>query len=272
MSFKYFLKNEEILPIEEAVIPISNIEYSYGFGVYESIRVSKGVIYFIDDHIERLLKSASVIGLEHVYTVKDIKKYIHKLVENIEANTCNLKMLLIGAREKKDALLYIIPSNPLFIDKKMYRDGVCAITANYERAFPDVKSLNMMQSYIEYRKAKIANCYDALLIDREGRITEGTRTNFFVVKDDIIYTPPSDYVLRGVTRKMVLRVAFENNIRIIEQDIFKNDLANYDGAFLTSTSSKIVPIKKIDNIEYSTPQLTKGLMELFGDFLNIYKS
>lgn len=268
MSFKNFLKNGEILPIEEAVIPISNIAYSYGFGVYESIRVSKGVVYFIFDHIERLLNSANIIDLEHPYSKKDIEQYINKLVSKIDIETFNIKVLLIGAQKKENALLFIIPSNPLFVDKKMYRDGVCVITANYERAFLDAKSLNMMQSYIEYKKAKEAGCYDALLVNDYRCVTEGTRTNFFVTKDDIIYTPPSKYVLRGVTRKIVLRVALENNIQILEKNIVKNELKNYDGAFLTSTSSKIIPIKQIDNIKYPVPEVTRNLMRLFNDFIS----
>jgi len=272
MSFKYFLKNGNILPIKEAVIPISNIEYSYGFGVYESIRVSKGVIYFIDEHIDRLLKSAKIIGLYHVYSKKDIKEYVDKLVNKIEIQTFNIKILLIGAQQKEKALLFIIPSNPLFPDKKVYRDGVCVLTANYERAFPDVKSLNMMRSYIEYKRAKDAGCYDALLVNNSGHVTEGTRTNFFAVKGNIVYTPQSKHVLRGVTRTMVLRVASLNSIEIIEKDILKDELNSYDGVFLTSTSSKIVPIKKIDNIEYNIPQITKDLIKLFNDFLSHFRA
>lgn len=268
MFFKYFSKNGELLPIEQAVIPISNIEYSYGFGVYESIRVVNGVPYFLLDHVERLLKSAEIINLEHNLTRVKIEKYIKELVKKTEVQTFNLKILLIGAFKKENVLLFILPLNPLFPDKKLYRDGATTITINYERIFPNAKTLNMLKSYLEYRKARQAGCYDSLLVNKKGYITEGTRTNFFTVKNNVIYTPPENEVLQGVTRKVIFDVAAKNNIKIIEKNLPLSKIDNYDGAFITSTSSKIVPIVKINDIQFEIPQLIKDLIKLFKDYLD----
>ena len=267
MNFKYFSQNGKILPIEQAVIPLNNIEYSYGFGVYENVRVSNGVVYFLKDHIERLIESAKVISISHPFDEEFIKNSILDLIKNYKSETFNLKILLIGASAKEKAILNILCLNPLFPDRKLYRDGAEFITYNYERAFPHAKTLNMLESYLAYSKAKESGAYDALLINYEGNITEGTRTNFFCIKDNIIYSPFEKDILLGVMRKIALKVASENNYQIVEKNIKLDDIKSYDGAFVSSTSSKIVPIKSIDGNLFNIPETLKELMRLLNGFL-----
>src|SRR3990167_11311238 len=96
MEFKYFSKDGEILPTEKAVVPLSSIEYQYGFGVYESVRVAGGTPRFLDDHLARLQESARAIGLEHSFSNSSIYGIVRELIEKNEVETCNLKILLIG--------------------------------------------------------------------------------------------------------------------------------------------------------------------------------
>src|SRR5258706_13260244 len=183
MSFAYFSKNGQILPIDQAVIPVSNIAYSYGFGVYESIKVRNNIIYFVDQHVERLFFSADVIGLKHPFTKEEIKKWIENLINDLQTESYNLKILLIGGN---DPLLFITPLAPKFPDRKLYSEGAKTITVKNERLFPNAKTLNMLPSYLAYTKAKEKDCYDALLLDSHDNLVEGTRTNFFVVKDNVM--------------------------------------------------------------------------------------
>ncbi len=268
MEFDYFLYNKKILPISKAVVSLFDIEYAYGFGVYESVRVSKGAVNFIDDHIERLIESAKVIGLKHNFSQPVIEKGILGLVAKTQSPSFNIKILLIGASEKEDASLFALCLNPFFLDKKLYKNGADFITYNHERVFPHAKSLNMLPSYVAYKKAKRAGAYDALLINRNGFITEGTRTNFFCIKDKIIYTPPDKEVLLGVTRKALFKVAQLNDYEIIQKNIRFSDVKNYENAFVSSTSAKILPIKKINTTIFQSPsEDLKKLMNLFDDFL-----
>lgn len=269
MSFDLFSKNGEILPISEAKISLNSIEYTYGFGVYETLRVNNHKPLFLSDHIDRLIISANIINLEHVFSKDIIEKYIQDLITKTVTETFNVKILLIGASKKEDASLYILCSNPLFLDRKLYRDGVEVITSNYERVYPQAKSLNMLQSYMSYKEAQSKKAYDSLLINRDGYITEGTRTNFFAIKDNMIYSAPESQILLGVTRKNILDVALKNGYKIEDRNISVDDLVNYDGAFLTSTSTKIVPIRKVKGFEYNQiPEALINLMRLFDDFLD----
>ncbi len=269
MDFKFFSRDGRILPIGEAHVPLSSIEYAYGFGVYESIRVSNGTVYFPDDHIGRLMESARIIGLSHPFTAAGVSDAIVKLLEKNEVTTCNIKILLIGGRTADDAELNILCLNPLFPDKKLYRDGASVVTYEYERSFPRAKTLNMLESYLAYRKAKEVGAYDALLIDSKGCITEGTRTNFFCIQGKTLVSPPEEKILLGVTRKAVLQVAVQNGYEVVQKDIHPADLREYDGAFLTSTSAKILPIRSVDTFQFGEhPDALKKLMAVFDGFLN----
>ncbi|MBI4068278.1 aminotransferase class IV [Candidatus Kaiserbacteria bacterium] len=269
MEFKYFSKNGKILPTAEAVIPLSNIEYQYGFGVYENVRVQSGIPYFLDDHIQRLVESARAIGLTHSFSEVNIKKSIAELIKKNGDGTYNLKVLLIGGKE---SALYIVCLNPLFPDKKLYTEGADFVTYEYERPFPHAKTLNMLQSYLAYKNAKETDCYDALLINGKGCITEGTRTNFLLLRGRTLVSAPESEILLGVTRKAVLKVAKENGFSLEERELRFSDIINSDGAFVTSTSSKIVPVRSIDGHALATaPDALRELMELFEEFLQNYK-
>lgn len=267
MTFDVCIKNGVMIPLSDAVLPVTNIEFGYGFGVYENVRVVRGNALFLHDHIERLFRSTKTIGLSHALTEKDITAWTHSLVQKCATDALNLKMLLIGARDPKDAMLFILPLAPLFTDKKLYMHGATAVTVNYERQFPDAKTLNMLGSYLSYRKAKEAGAYDALLIADDGTILEGTRTNFFLIKDRTITGAPLKRILEGVTMKHVLQIAREKGYQVREEAIRLADIEKADGAFLTSTSSKILPLTKIDDRTLAIPDALKELMKAFDDFL-----
>ena len=267
IKFNLISKNGKIIPSEKAVMPVSSIELAYGFGVYESIRVSKNVINFLDNHIERLLNSAKIINLEHNFSRENIKSYVEELSDALENDTFNIKILLYGAKSPKGAQLFIIPSSPLFPDKKLYKYGASIITEAYERILPNAKALSMLGSYLAYKKAKAQNAYDAIMVNRDGIIPEGTRTNFYAVKNNTVYTAPDKDILEGVTREILLYVARETGIKVVFEPILKSDLQSYDGFFITSTSTKLMPVSKIDDLEFEIPELTKTLMKDFNDFL-----
>lgn len=271
MAFDFFSKNGDILPISEAHIPLSNIEYAYGFGVYETIRVVHGKSIFLDEHLQRLLKSAETIGLLHTLTEQKIHEWIGTLILKIDADTCNLKLLLIGGKTDLDATLFILPLSPLFPDKKLFRDGISVITIEHERFLPHAKTLNMLPSYLFYKQAKEAGCYDALLVDRNSNLTEGTRTNVLAIKDRTIVSPPTKDILEGVMRSNVLKVSEKNGFAYREEPIPLKNISEYDGFFLTSTSSKILPINRIDDTAISIPEMLPTLMKHFDAYLNTYQ-
>lgn len=268
MALTHFCRNGTILPVEEAVIPLQNIEYSYGFGVYETIVVADGKPRFAKEHIERLFRSATLIGIDHAFIEESIVQWLHDLTEKHADERYNLKILLIGAKEASEACLHILPLNPLFPEKRLYKEGVDTMTVEYERPIPNAKTLNMLRSYLAQKKAKEAGCHEGLSLHQDECIYEGTRSNFFVVQNDTILTPPEGSILLGITREHVLELAKKNGIQVQESVIPLNKIAEYDGAFLTSSSMKVMPIRRINDVELDIPDTTKKLIELYKDFLD----
>ncbi len=269
MKFRFFSCNGALLPASEALIPIENINLQYGFGVYESLKLRNSVLYFVAQHVDRLFKSAEIIGLEHSFVKDDVERYIRELVDKNELESCNIKMLLLGGRGAAEAALYILPLAPLFPDRKLYSHGATTSTVQYERFLPNAKTLNMLPSYLFYSRAKKAGHYDALFLDADRNILEGTRTNFFAINGKVLVTPPVAKVLEGVTRKTVIACAKLNGYEVREDDVPVDALGEYDGAFFTSTSSKIIPIVEIDGFSFSgiSPEL-KELMKAYNAFLD----
>lgn len=243
--------NGRLAPAAEASVSVFNVEYSYGFGVYETVRVRKGVPYFLEEHLQRLVQSARIIDLRHPFSLAQIAAWVMSLLQHCPADAYNLKLLLIGATHEQDAQLYILPLNPIFPDAKLYRDGVTVTTTRFERLLPQAKTLNMLQSYLAYRTAREAGAYDALLIDHAGMAREGTRTNLYMVQDGCIVTAPDAYVLGGVMRQVVYRVAEREGIPVQERLFDLKTLLSASGAFLSSTSSKAMPVRSIDGVAYA---------------------
>ncbi len=269
MNFSYFSRNGELLPIEQATVPLADIAYAYGYGVYETIRVKHGVPYFLPDHAERLLASASIIGLEHPFSATFVSDSIRALIQKTEVDTCNLKVMLIGGTTAVDAALYVMGSSPLFPDRKLYRDGAICTIYRCERAFPNAKTLNMLQSYLAYRDAKANGAYDALLINRADNITEGTRTNFFCLQGRTIISSPEDQILFGITRKIMLKVAGESGFQLEERDIPLASLKDYAGAFITSTSTGIMPVRSVGDFTFGQqPAEIAELRKVFNRFMD----
>jgi branched-chain amino acid aminotransferase len=267
MTFQYFSHNGEVLPTEQAVVPLGRVEYSYGFGVYENIRAIKARALFLDAHCHRLMKSAEIIGLEHNFTPQIVENAVVELVKANQIDTCNVKILLIGGPSKDSASLEILCLNPLFPDRQLYKTGAKAITYEYEREYPQAKTLNMLSSYLAYKKAVAAGAYDALLINRQRCITEGTRTNFFGMNGRTIISPPEAEILLGVTRDHMLKVARENRFEVVEQPIKLSEINQLPAAFLTSTSAKIMPLQQIDNQTFEITAELNELMRAFTAFL-----
>lgn len=260
MVGNFFIKNGILSPIDQATLPVDNLELSYGFGVYESLRVRHQSIYFLTEHVERLFFSAQCLGLEHPFSLEQITDWSNQLVKANQIEAANIKMLLLGGKTPADAHLYIFLTAPRFLDKKEYRDGVKVITFHHERFMPQAKTLNMLPSYLAYRQASEVGAFDALLIDREGCIREGTRTNFFAIKNTTLYTPPVEIILNGITRQTVIKCAEENGFAVKEVPLPLKNIFEYDGAFVTNTSGGIVPVAQIDEKRF--PEISMELQRL----------
>ncbi len=278
----YFARNGRILPIEQAVIPIDNVNFAYGFGVYETMKIRRRVLFFDERHEKRLFESAEIIGLEHPFTAGEVVGAVRELAAANRVEDANVKVLLIGGSVSEGsagAQCDVMLLNPLFPERKLYKRGAAAITVDAERQYPASKSLNMTVSTMAFRRAQRAEAYDALLVDRHGHVTEGTRTNLYAIRGESVVTPPLGQCLDGVTRETLLELLREQGIPVHEEPIHRAQLglgeqrsneSEVAGVFVSSTSTKVLPLSRVDERDYEIPSLFRRIAQAYQEFLRDY--
>ena len=268
MDIKFAIKNGEIIERDKAVISIYNKAFFFDFAVYSNIKVVQGKPFLLGLEIEKLFESAKNIRIEHDFKKQDVLQWAKKLIAANNLKDSLIRLLLIGHEKETEPLLFLFPVPLTFYPAKFYTKGVKLVTFKGERHFPTIKSKDMLLSYIAYREAIKHDAIDALLMDRNNKITEGTRSSFFAIKGNTLIVPPRNKVLGGVTRKIILEIA-KKTMNIEEKDLSLKNIADYDACFISGTTLNIMPVKQIDSMDLSKNDLKKirTLQVLFKKYL-----
>jgi branched-chain amino acid aminotransferase len=235
---------------------------------YEVIRVIDGVPLFFNEHIDRLKASTQLSGVNCLNT--DILK--NDIISLLKANPIaekNLKITFYCTESEStpNVFAYFIDSH--YPSVNAYEYGVKVELLPMQRHNPNVKLENPTLRGSADKAICLSQTHEVLLVNNEGFITEGSRSNFFAVYGNTLVTPPSNQVLEGITRMMVIKLAKENKIAFSERTIHSSEIEKMDGAFITGTSSKVLPIAKVGHHEFKTiPIITRELMALYDNLVN----
>ncbi|MFH0837248.1 MAG: aminotransferase class IV [Candidatus Aenigmatarchaeota archaeon] len=254
----------------------------YGDGIFEGIRIYNGGIFRLPLHIERLYESAAGIELD----IGLSKDYIEeKLLETSRRNGLTdgyIRLVVtrgigdLGLDPKKCEIptFFIIADTIQLYPQKYYENGIDVITAKRPRPpisvlNPGVKMTQYMNNIFCKLEANKAGVVDALMLtygDNYGNkfVTECTGANLFFVKKGELYTPASDIVLPGITRRTVMEIATEKEIAVVEGYYKIEDVRSADEVFVTGSGAKICPVRKIDDVVLGTDRpMTREIMEQF---------
>lgn len=249
------LYNEQLLPREDVHIDIEDRGYQFGDGVYEVIRVYNGRPFYLQKHLQRLLRSAEAIQLELPVALEPLAK---KLEELVVANHMNQGNIYLQVTRGVAARTHVFPviNQPVLIaytqpgerPTEALQAGITAITTEDLRWLRcDVKSLNLLGAVLAKQKAVDHQADEAILI-RDGFVTEGSSTNFFLVEDEVIWTHPANHlILHGITRQIVLQLAAKRNLTVHEVAFAKERVYRADECFITSTTMEVCPVVKVDD-------------------------
>lgn len=257
--------NGEIGPADQARVCVLTPALLNSFGVYESVRVQRGVPFHLEDHLDRLACSARLIDLPLPAPPADIGRWAWSLLADTGASRGLLRILALGPMDDDGPLCALWLEEAHRTTPVQYRVGVAAITVQGMRHLPEAKSLNTLLNFLARRQAARQGVHEALLCQGD-MVTEGASSNFFVVEDGRLLTPPAGLVLSGVTRGLALRLAAEAGIPYAEQRLHLADRPRWHEAFITSTSRKILPVTTVDGEPVGSGlvgPLTSRLMRLF---------
>ena len=260
----YYAFNGDITPIREFSIPTDGIK------VYEVVRIIKGTPLFMEMHINRLFNSMELAKVKSSIDMPEVIEGFYKVIKANGSKEGNIKLIINFCEDKEDYYIYYIPHS--YPEEKLYREGIHTTLFNGERSNPNAKVINSAFRTVLDNHLKERNAFEALLVDNHGRVTEGSKSNVFFVKENILVTPPLEQVLPGVTRAQIIELAKDNNIEVQEKYIDKNELKDYEGAFISGTSPKVLPIKSIDTIKISSSDnfLVKKIMQLYDNKIDNY--
>ncbi len=238
--------------------------------VYEVIRIIDGVPIFLEEHYLRLKNSAAIIGNEINISFDNIKSHINRMISLNNVSNYNIKIVLNNFYQNtNDNYFFFIKSS--YPNENLYSQGIRTLLLDSIRENPNAKIINKnLRKEADLLLAK-RNCYEALLVNTSGEVTEGSRSNLFFIKDGKVYTSPPGDVLMGITRGRIIKLCTENNIKVIETPIYSSSLNSYEAAFISGTSPKVLPISCIDNLEYSTSNQTLlKVMDIYNNEIDNY--
>jgi branched-chain amino acid aminotransferase len=213
--------------------------------VYEVIRIRKGIPIFLSDHFERLGKSAAYTGNKLLLDFDEIRIHILKLINLSDIEEGNIKVSLKYSPAYTGYLIYYIDAQ--YPGPELYKSGVKGILYYAERRNPVAKVFNHKLRSSIYSKLIQANAYEALLVNRGGCITEGSRSNVFFIRDKILYTAPDQYVLGGITRKKILKICEVEDFDLEFKCLHVDELNTIDSAFMTGTSPNVLSFNIIED-------------------------
>lgn len=251
MGIGYF--NGKFISLEEKVIPIDERGHQFGDGVYEVIRVYDGKPFMAKEHFQRLQKSAQEIRL----SIPDISFFHDLLIQGIEKSQLKEACVYLQITRGIAPRTHLFPNVPVSIsmtvrEEKPISDdlrnkGVSAIFHEDERwKNCYIKSLNLLPNILAKQAAHDKGCFEAILV-RDGYITEGSSSNVFIIKDgNVITTPLSKQILAGITRMAVEKAAKDISIPFVEKKFIPEDFLEADEAFITSTTTEILPVVSVD--------------------------
>ena len=213
--------------------------------IYEVLRVIDGKPIFLEEHIRRMENSFKLVGEVFSLKFEEIYAKIDEFIKNEKKNIGNIK-LTYGLNSKELKIFFIEHSYP---SDELYEKGVKTILYFGERTNPNAKIVNdNFRSKINEEINK-KNAYEAILVDRNGFITEGSKSNIFMVKGNELITSPVKAVLPGVTRGEIINIANKIGITVIEKEYSFKDIDKLDGMFISGTSPKVLPINQVDSIK-----------------------
>jgi branched-chain amino acid aminotransferase len=280
----YIYLNGKIVPAKEAVVSVFDHGFLYGDGIYETIRVYDRVIFMLEEHLGRLYRSASMLGLTLPFEIDSLKISIYEtLIANalrnayirltvsrghgpigLDPDLCPEPTTVIIAQELKE------------YPRAFYEKGINLIITETRRNIkeainPKIKSLNFLNNILAKLEAKKRDAYESIMLNAYGKLAEGSISNVFFYKDGVLCTPSLECgILDGITRGLVIELATREDLKIKEGEFTKEDIYSAAEVFITNTTLEVMPVSKVDDQVYAVGNITKLLHKAYRKEVNAY--
>ena len=284
---KVIWKNGSFEKWEEASVHLLSHTMHYGTGVFEGVRAYKtekgAAIFRLDDHTDRLFEAAAKLSIEIPYSrdeLNEVQKEIFK-INNLEEGYLRPIVYLgsesLGIRATELSVNVAVAAWewPSYMSPEAKESGISVIKSSFDQySNPLHSGYKIIGTYINstmaLHEAIKMGADEAILLDKNGFISEGSGENIFLIKDNKIFTPRTEHCLNGITRKSVITIASDMGFDVVEKDLTLDELFDSDEAFFTGTAVEITPISKIDKKVIgigSRGSITEKLQKTYNDII-----
>jgi branched-chain amino acid aminotransferase len=280
--------NGELVPWDDAKVHVLTHGLHYGTGVFEGVRAyetDRGpAIFRHRDHLERLQKSAELYYLDLPYSLEELREATHEVIRRNGLDSCYIRP--IAFRGYGEMGLYA-PTAPVevivavwtwgaYLGEDGKRNGIRAKVSSWRRISPDSliphakASGQYLNSILAKTEAAKAGYDEAILLDQNGVVCEGSGENVFLVREGELVTPGhTASILDGISRKSVIQIAEDLGYAVVERDISRSELYVAEEAFLVGTAAELVPVREIDDRDLGEPgEITRVLAAKYEDALH----
>jgi D-alanine transaminase len=247
--------NGKFLPIEEAKVPVLDRGFIFGDGVYELVPVYSRVPFRLDEHLARLERSLAETRIRNPYTRAQWRELIYRLVDAQSFDDQGLYFQVTRGVAKRDHAFpkdleptVFMMSNPLVTPpRELVQKGAAAVTAQDNRWLRcDIKSISLIGNCLLRQLSAGEGAAETILF-REGKLTEASASNVFVVKRGVILSPPkSSLILPGITYDVVVELALANGLPLELRDVTEPEVRSADEIWVSSSSKEVLPVVSLD--------------------------
>ncbi len=279
MSLQIYI-NGEFFDKENAKISVYDHGLLYGDGVFEGMRAYSGMVFRMQEHLDRLYESARAICLTIPMEQKALADAVNATLVKNKFEDAYIRLVVtrgagalgLDPNKTSNPQVIIITDSISLYPVEFYEKGLSIITAstirNHPAALnPRIKSLNYLNNIMAKIEGLQAGCVEALMLNHKGEVAECTGDNIFIVKNGSLFTPPKDAgILEGITRNAVMDLAREAKIPVEERAMTRHDVFVADECFLTGSAAEVIPVVKIDSRPIKDGQvgpITKQLLAAF---------
>jgi branched-chain amino acid aminotransferase len=277
--------NGELYPRDEAKVSVFDSAFLVGDGFWESFRLHNGQLAFVDRHLARLKANAKALDIDLGMSPDDLMGKVYKTVQanNMTSNDVHIRLMISrGTKRSPSQDPRATISGPTIVIIAEYKaparlgeEGIRLFTVHVRRGRPDVQDpklhthskLNCVISCIQATKA---GADEALMLDPHGFVSTCNSTNFFIVRNDQVWTSTGKYCLNGITRGNIIELCKRNEIEVYEKDFSLFDVYSADEAFVTGTFGGVAHVAEVDGRiigDGSIRVTTRRLKELYADLL-----
>jgi len=279
----------KMVPWDQAKVHVLVHSLHYGTGYFEGIRCylladGRSAVFRLAEHIRRFFDSGQILGFPVPFSPEDMEQAIRQVIKGNGLKECYIRPIaFVGGGE----MGLHAPSNPIhvvvaawpwgaYLGEDGIKNGIRAKVSSYTRHHVNVAmtkskvSGNYVNSVLAKNEVKQAGYDEAIMLDTEGYVSEGSGENIFIVRDGRIKTTPNTSILPGITRDSVLTIARDREIPALEERFSRDELYVADEAFLTGTAAEVTPIREVDDrkIGRGCPgQVTRDVQQAFFDVI-----